>query len=258
LKFRGKKSLGWIPTSGASIKLFDGGFRFMKKNFQVWDSYGLGNFKAKDCNISQDSRGRWYLCVPVEFPDLTLPENPKAVGIDLGLKDSAVTSEGQKLTAKWYHRIQKQLAGAQRAKKKNRTQALHAKAKNQRLDAIHKFTTQLVRIYGSIFVGDVSSEFLIKFSSKSALDAGHGILRNQLRYKSQQAGRNYLRVSESFTTQTCSACGSKAGPKGYAGLNERLWICNGCGASHDRDINSAINIRNLGLGHRPLVEGNPL
>lgn len=255
LKFRGKKTLGWIPFKGVTVKLQDGGFKFMKKRYQVWDSYGLGSFQAKDGSIVQDTRGRWYLCVPVEVDGLELPKAGSAVALDLGLKDAAVASDGRKLKAKWYHRIQEQLAVAQRARKKNRARALHAKAMNQRQDALHKFSTALVRAYGAVYVGDVCSEFLIKFSPKSTLDAGHGILKGQLRYKSQQAGREYAEVSEKWSTQTCSGCGCIAGPKGRAGLNEREWVCPECGALHDRDVNAARNILALGLGHGPPVGG---
>lgn len=257
LHFRGKKSLGWIPFKGVTLTLEDGGFTFMKRRFQVWDSYGLGRFEAKDGNLVQDARGHWFLCVPVEMDGLELPEAPDAVGIDLGLKDAAVASDGQMLKAKWYHGIQEKLAVAQRAHRKRRVKALHAKAKNQRQDALHKFSTALVKHYGAIFVGDVCTDFLIKFSPKSTLDAGHGILKAQFRYKSQQASRTFAEVSEKWTTQTCSECGSIAGPKGRAGLNEREWVCPNCGAFHDRDVNAARNIRNLGLGHEPPAGGIP-
>lgn len=71
LHFRGKKSLGWIPFKGVTLVLEAGGFRFMKRRFQVWDSYGLERFEAKDGSLVQDTRGRWYLCVPVEVDDLS-------------------------------------------------------------------------------------------------------------------------------------------------------------------------------------------
>ena len=257
LHFRGRRSLGWIPFKGVTVKLEAGGFRFMKQRFQVWDSYGLGRFEAKDGSIVQDSRGRWYLCVPVEMEGLELPNSLDAVGLDLGLKDAAVASDGQKLKAKWYHGIQSKLAVAQRAHRKPRVRALHAKAMNQRQDALHKFSTALVRAYGAIYAGDVSTVFLLKFSPKSTLDAGHGILKAQFRYKSQQAGRVFEEVSEKWSTQTCSGCGSIAGPKGRAGLNEREWVCPVCGASHDRDINAARNILAVGLGYGPPAGGIP-
>lgn len=257
LRFRGKKALGWIPFKGVTLTLEDGGFTFMKQRFQVWDSYGLGQFEAKDGTIAQDTRGSWFLCVPVEMDGLELPESKEAVALDLGLKDAAVASDGQKLLAKWYHGIQAKLAVAQRGRKRSRVKALHAKAKAQRQDALHKFSTALVRQYGAIYVGDVCTEFLIKFSPKSALDAGHGILKSQFRYKSQQASRTFGEVPEKWTTQTCSECGSIAGPKGRAGLNEREWVCPDCGARHDRDINAARNILALGLGHEPPAGGIP-
>lgn len=186
---------------------------------------------------------------------LELPESRLAVGLDLGLKDAAVASDGQKQKAKWYHGIQAKLAVAQRANNKQKVKSLHAKAKNQRQDSLHKFSTALVRTYGAIYVGNVDTTFLLKLSPKSSLDAGHGILKAQLRYKSQQAGRVFAEVAEKWTTQTCSGCGSIAGPKGRAGLNERAWVCPGCGASHDRDVNAARNILAFGLGHGPPVGG---
>ena len=258
LRFRGKKTLGWVPFTGVSIELVDGGFRFMKQHFQVWDSYGLGQYEAKDGSLVQDAHGHWFLCVPVEMDGLGLPESKEAVALDLGLKDAAVASDGQKLFAKWYHGIQAKLAVAQRAHKKGRARALHAKAKNQRQDALHKFSTALVKQYGAIYVGDVCTEFLIKFSPKSTLDAGHGILKSQFRYKSQQASRTFGEVSEKWTTQTCSECFAIAGPKGRAGLNEREWLCPDCGAFHDRDINAARNILALALGHEHPVGGIPV
>lgn len=255
LKSRGKKSLGWIPFKSDTVRMGDGFFVFMKQRFDVWDSYGLSGFEAKSGNIVQDSRGNWFLCVSTEIERTDVVDRIEPVGVDLGLKDVATVSDGQKLTAKWYHRIQEKLAVAQRANNKKRVRALHAKAKNQRQDALHKFSTVLVRQYGAIYVGDVSTEFLIKFSPKSTMDAGHGMLKSMLRYKSQQAGRVYAEVSEKFTTQTCSECGSIAGPRGRAGLNERAWTCRGCGTSHDRDVNAARNILALGLGHGPLAGG---
>src|SRR5579863_9795414 len=87
--------------------------------------------------------------------------------------------------------------------------------------------------------------------SKSVLDAGWSQLRSQLRYKAIRHGGEYIEVDERFSTQVCSACGARGGPQGREGLVVREWSCGGCGARHDRDINSAINLlvsgRNVGL-----------
>jgi len=77
--------------------------------------------------------------------------------------------------------------------------------------------------------------------AKSVLDSGWGILKNQLAYKSEHAGRRFEVVDEKYTSITCSACGSLSGPRGVNGLIVRSWICD-CGESHERDVNSARNI----------------
>ncbi len=82
-----------------------------------------------------------------------------------------------------------------------------------------------------------------------------GMSRTMLRYKAIARGALYVDVSEAFTTQTCSDCGSIGGPKGTKGLEIREWRCD-CGAVHDRDVNAARNI--LRLGHEALAEGSSL
>ena len=145
---------------------------------------------------------------------------------------------------------------AQRARKKKRVKAIHAKIKNQRKDALHKFSTALVQKNAAIFVGDVASAKLVKTKmAKSTLDAGWSTLKTMLEYKSHQAGIVFDVVNESYTTQTCSCCGviPVSSPKGRAGLRKREWICSECGTAHDRDVNAAKNI--LAAGHRRLAEG---
>jgi len=145
---------------------------------------------------------------------------------------------------------------AQRAGKKCRVKAIHAKIKNQRKDMLHKFSTAMVKDYGAIFVGDVASAKLVKTKmAKSTLDAGWASLKTMLEYKSHQAGVVFEVVNENYTTQTCSCCGviPASSPKGRAGLRIREWTCSGCGAVHDRDVNAARNI--LAAGHRRLAAG---
>ena len=150
----------------------------------------------------------------------------------------------------------KELATAQRAHKPRRVKAIHARIKNSRNDAIHKFTTAMVENYGAIFVGDVSSRKLVKTRlAKSVLDTGWGMLKTQLEYKAIARSVVFGEVNEKYTTQTCSCCGavSDSSPKGRAGLGIREWSCAGCGTLHDRDVNAAKNI--LRLGHQSLAVG---
>ena len=106
-----------------------------------------------------------------------------------------------------------------------------------------------------IVVGDLSAKKLVKTKmAKSVLDTGFSALKTMLKYKCENAGVLFEEVNESYTTQTCSCCGSRSSsPKGRAGLGIREWQCMECGTLHDRDINSALNI--LALGHERLAGG---
>lgn len=241
-----KYSLGWIPFKGGHAKYKSGQIHFCGHKFSLWDSYGLSRFDLRAGSFSEDSRGRWYFNVAVEFESLTC-HSTSAVGIDLGLKDCATTSDGDKLQGRWFRELEPQLAAAQRARKKKRVKAIHAKIANRRKDAIHKFTTNLVKNNAAIFVGDVASAKLVKTKmAKSTMDAGWAIFKTALEYKCRQAGVVFEVVNEAYSTRACSSCGSVEGPRGLNDLGIRRWTC-GCGAEHDRDVNAAKNIARFGL-----------
>ena len=250
-----KYSLGWIPFKGGHAKYKAGQIHFAGQKLSLWDSYGLADYELRAGSFSEDSRGRWYLNVVVKV-QAKASSGTASVGIDLGLKEAAVASDGQRIEGRFYRKLEADLGIAQRAHKKRRVKAIHAKIANQRKDALHKFSTALVRENAAIFVGDVASSKLVKTKmAKSTLDAGWASLKTMLEYKSHQAGIVFEVVNESYTTQTCSCCGiiPASSPKGRAGLRIREWVCSGCGAVHDRDINAARNI--LAAGHRRLAEG---
>ena len=250
-----KYSLGWIPFKARALQYKAGQIVFAGQRFGLWDSYGLADYELRAGSFSEDSRGRWYLNVVVKV-QAKASGGTASVGIDLGLKEAAVASDGQRIEGRFYRTLEADLSMAQRARKKRRVKAIHAKIKNQRRDMLHQFSTQLVRNNAAIFVGDVASAKLVKTRmAKSTLDAGWAMLKTMLEYKSQQAGVVFEVVSESYTTQTCSCCGSipVSSPKGRAGLGIREWTCSECGAAHDRDVNAARNI--LAAGLRRLAEG---
>lgn len=253
------RSLGFIPFRVGQCSFVNGQVKFGKHYFKVWDSYGLSQYEFKSGCFSEDSRGRWYFNVVVETKKTVNLTTVKSIGVDLGLKTIATTSDGEKLEAqRFYQSLQAKLGKAQRARNKKRVKAIHAKIKNKRLDTIHKFTTKLVNNYGAIFVGDVDSSKLAKTKmAKSVLDSGWSMLKTQLKYKALMHSVVYEEVLEMNTTQTCSCCGEKSpsSPKGRAGLRIREWTCSLCGTSHDRDINAAKNI--LAAGHCRLEAGIP-
>jgi IS605 OrfB family transposase len=180
-----------------------------------------------------------------------------SIGIDLGLREFAAFSDVSMpaIEAKRFYRdLEPKLSKAQRARKKQGTRAIHAKIANRRKDSLHKLSTRLVKANGAIIVGNVNASALAKtHQAKSVLDAGWSAFRTMLRYKCADAGVWFDEVDEAFSTQTCSVCDSRTGPKGRQGLGMRGWQCSLCGAVHDRDVNAAHNI--LAAGHRRLAEG---
>lgn len=259
-KSRGvRRSLGWVPVNTGAAQWKKGQVFFNGQHYKVWDSFGLSKYKFRAGSFNEDSRGRWYFNIAVDV-DVQPSTGQGAVGIDLGLKDVATCSDGSKMEeGRFYRDLEDDLAIAQRARNKKRVKAIHAKIKNRRKDAQHKFSRKLVNQYGEIFVGDVSSTKLVKTKmAKSVLDAGWSQLKTMLEYKCAHAGIVFKVVNEAHTSRTCSSCGSRSGPQGVNGLRIRSWGCVDCGAVHDRDVNAALNILSLGAGRCPQAVGIPV
>jgi putative transposase len=249
-----KRSLGWVPFKAAQLKRRGKSLRIAGKAFRVFERDSLEGAKWKCGCFAQDSVGDWWLCVPVERAVEPRVSKNEDVGLDLGLKDTVATSDGEKLEAgRFYRDIEQKIARAQRRGHKRQAKRLHRTAARRRKDALHKFSRKIVDRYQRIFVGDVSSAKLVKTRmAKSVLDAGWGMLKTQLQYKGQQAGRSVLIVSERYTTRACSSCGSLTGPTGLDMLDVRIWMCSGCGDTHDRDVNAAKNILSAGRCPPPM------
>jgi putative transposase len=260
LRYRGKRTLGWIPLKGRDLQREGTAFRFSGNTFRVFHSRALPEGKIKDgTNFAQDARGNWFLNIVIEVPDAPVREIRSGVGIDLGLKDFAALSNGETIPNDRFGRAAaEKLAKAQRARKHKRHIAkLHAKVANARADFQHKLALDLVRRFDYIAVGNVSASKLAKTKmAKSVYDASWSSFKDKLRYKAIAHGAVFEEVNEKFSSQTCSACGAlpESRPKGIAGLGIRAWVCSDCGASHDRDVNASLNIL-LRSGHRAPVEG---
>ena len=268
LRYRGTKSNGWVPLKGRELKREGNAFRFAGNTFRVFNSRALPVGKIKDStNFSRNSRGNWFLNIVIEVDGAVagVRQPIKGVGIDLGLKDFATLSTGEKIEAQRIYRgAEAALAIAQRAGKKRRVSAIHAQIANRRNDFHHKLSTRIVREFDYIAVGNVNAAGLAKSTmAKSVLDAGWSSFRTQLAYKAVRHGAWFEEVNESYTTQTCSDCGTlpDSRPKGIAGLGIRNWVCSECGGMHDRDVNAAKNILNKfasRAGHGTLVVGIPV
>ena len=260
-----KRNLDFVPFSNFKrpAKLDGGNLTVMGRTYRLWLSRPIPeDGKAKSWEFSCDARDRWYVNIQVELPE---PEKRSGspVGIDLGLKDLAALSDGSKIEApRLYRASERKLAQFQSRRQKTRARALLAKIANRRKHFLHVATTQIVRDHAEIYVGDVSPSRLAKTKmAKSIGDAGWAMFRNMLSYKAIALGGICEIVSERWTTQACSCCGSLSSstkPKGIVGLGIRHWECSDCGALHDRDVNAALNILRVGAERRPLVEEIPV
>jgi putative transposase len=239
-----RRSLGWVPVKAASLKRKGRSVRFCGKSFRVFEPERLEGVKWRQGEFAQDAVGSWWLCLRIEVPVEESVAPLEKVGIDLGLTEVAVTSDGARCEkSRFYRDIEQKIAQAQRRGHPRQAKFLHRRAANRRKDALHKFSRRLVDEYQKIVVGDVSSTQLVKTRmAKSVLDAGWGMLRGYLQYKSQQAGRTFQIVNERNSSRTCSNCDALTGPQGVNGLRVRRWTCAACGEPHDREVNAARNI----------------
>ena len=183
------------------------------------------------------------------------------VGIDLGLKTLAVTSDGAAFdnpksyqkNLKRMKRLQRSLSrkskgSKNRIKAKSKLNKLHKHIKNQRKDAIHKMTHTLVRDYDVICIEDLKPSNMIKnhHLAQAISDASFGEIRRQLTYKCEWHNKKLIVVDRWFpSSQTCSECGYQNHDVKNLGI--RWWKCPVCGKEHDRDVNAAVNILREGL-----------
>jgi IS605 OrfB family transposase len=258
LKWRSRKrSLGWIPFKLRFLKLDDDSLIYLKRRYRFWASRPIEG-TPKTGSFTEDARGRWYVNIQCEVEDPGMPTGATEIGIDLGLTNQLWCSDmdepysRENLTRAY----EDDLAMAQRARKKKRVKAIHAKIANCRQDWAHKTTTAIVKRATLIAVGNVSSLKMTKTPlAKSTLDAGWGQLRTCLEYKATRLGVIYGEVNESGSSVTCSVCGARTGPSGLSALGVRVWTCTQCGSQHQRDRNAAHNI--LRVGRDTLLRGIP-
>jgi putative transposase len=208
--------------------------------------------------VIRDAAGRFFASFVVEVTPEPLPETSAECGIDLGLGHFTVTDDGTKVCApRFLRRAEKKLRRAQkdlsrkqkgsknREKARVRVARAHAHVTDSRRDFHHKLSTKVIRENQAVTVEDLPVKGLARTRlAKSVHDAGWGTFVSMLEYKAKLHGRDFRKIGRfEPTSQVCSACGVKDGPKP---LSVRRWTCNECGTVHDRDVNAARNIAALG------------
>jgi putative transposase len=212
--------------------------------------------------VIREPDGRYYASFVVERPAAPLPACGREVGVDMGLNRLAVTSDGEIIANPRFLRAkQRKLAHAQRAlsrtakgsanraRARRRLAVVHRKVRETRLDHAHKTALALVRDSQAVYAEDLAVSGLARTRlAKSVHDAGWAQLLRLIGEKAQQYGRTFHQVGRfTPTSQTCSVCGTKDGPKP---LRVRSWRCGMCGAVHDRDVNAARNVLAAGRAER--------
>lgn len=185
---------------------------------------------------------------PIEVKD------SKVVGIDPGSKTALTLSNGvEHHFPKFYQDALDLIKKVSRkSKDSKRLKSIHRKLVNKRKEHHHQLSTEMAQEHEKIFWSNDSFKGLVRLFGKSYSNLSLGLFRDLL--KNKLAARNggggeLIEVSNKFSTQTCSGCGALSGPKGYSGLLVREWTCSSCGATHNRDVNAAINTLFLGIGN---------
>ncbi|MFF8989064.1 RNA-guided endonuclease InsQ/TnpB family protein [Streptomyces sp. NPDC014983] len=205
--------------------------------------------------VVKDAVGRYFASFVVETDaSEVLPETTPEIGIDLGLGHFAVLSDGTKVDSpRFLRRAEKRLKKAQRAlsrKEKgsrNRDKArvkvarAHAQVADARREFHHQLSTRIIRENQAVAVEDLAVKGLARTRlAKSVHDAGWSAFVSMLEYKAARYGRTFVKIGRfEPTSQVCSVCGVKDGPKP---LNVREWTCGACGTVLDRDVNAAVNV----------------
>lgn len=239
----------------------------------------LKDVKIKRYTIEQDSTNRWFITFQVEVHVNEFEKTNKTVGLDLGLTDMVIGSDGFKSGRFLVSELENEIRSKQKIYSKRRSYAKNkiaqdknkkvinprtlfdfinvekarvTKAKlqkhlaNKRKDFLHKLSTNLVKTYDIIVIEDLKSKDMMKNHklAKAIGNASWYEFRTMLEYKCQWYGKQLIIVPPHYTSQECSNCHHNSGKKT---LDIREWTCSNCGVHHDRDTNAAKNILTKGL-----------
>ena len=224
----------------------------------------------KSATISKHPSGKYYVALVCKEDIQPMPKTNQSIGIDLGISNFAILSDGQKIDNQQFTRkMAKKLSREQRKlsrrlllakkrevdiskaenyqKQKQKVARLHEKVKNQREDFLNKISTEIIKNHDVICIEDLNVKGMLRNHklSKSISDVSWSSFVTKLEYKAEWYERTIIKIDRWFpSSQVCSKCGYNDGKKP---LNIREWICSNCHTHHDRDINASKNILTEGL-----------
>lgn len=265
-RFKSRNSRQSATYTRAAFRIKSGQLWFAKASEPLplvwtWPDVDLATLDPTSVTISRDPAGRWFVSFRADVPAPGwMPPNLPAVGVDLGLKDFAVLSTGERIPhpkhmeqhERRLKRYQRRLArcqkgSANRAKAKRKVARAHARVADARKDFLHKASTDLIRRFGVIAIEDLAVRNMVRNRrlARGISCTGWGKARRQLEYKAERYGRTVIAIDRFYpSSKTCSACGHLLAS---LSLGTRHWTCPACGILHDRDINAAKNILAAGL-----------
>lgn len=246
---------------GAELKLSKIGAIRVKMHRPV-----LGEIKT--CTLRVNPSGKWTVSFSCEVDVKPLPENDKTIGIDVGIENFGVLTDGaiiqnprffkneQKILAKAQKKLAKEEKGTLERQKRGKVVAkIHERIRNKRKDFCHKESRKIVNQYHYICIEDLDIKNMIEGSrfAKSITDASWNQFRQFLTYKAEEAGRKLGLVNPAYTSQTCSRCQHRQ----IKELSEREHSCSQCGYHASRDFNAAQNVLALGLNGLGVIPRSP-
>ena len=272
-RFKSRRSRQSAHYTRSAFTMRGGDLRLAKMDSPLrfvwsWPEVDVAALDPAMVIISRERDGRWYVTFTIDTSNpQPLPPADHAVGVDLGVKDFAVTSDGERIAnprhlerkARRLARYQRRLArcqrgSANRAKAAAKAARAHRKVRNARRDFLHRTSTRLVRGHDLIVIEDLNVSGMVRnrYLARAISDCGWGEFRRQLEYKCQRYGRDLIVIDRWYpSSKTCSACGHLLAD---LPLGTRHWTCPRCRAWHDRDINAAQNILAAGLA---VARGDP-